>query len=65
MSEGMVCMSLSDWGEINKMVSAFCSAQGINCDYVKLKNGQTLKQALNGFFLRLQLVSAQSFEQIE
>lgn len=64
MSEGKVCMDLSDWSQINKMTSDFCSAQGIDCNYVTLTNGQTLKEALNEFFLRMQTVSGAPMLQI-
>lgn len=57
-SEGQVCMPLSDWTDINKTISAFCSAQGITCDY-------QVKQALNAFFLRLALASGHEFQQID
>lgn len=57
-SEGQVCMPLSDWTDVNKTISAFCSAQGINCDY-------QIKQALNAFFSRLELASGHAFQQID
>lgn len=62
-SEGQVCMPLADWGQINKMISEFCSAPQINCDYQI--NGQPLKEALNDFFLRLSLTSGVAFSPIE
>jgi hypothetical protein len=61
-SEGMVCTPLADWGDINKMITDFCSAPGVKCDYKV--SGQSLKTLLNGFFLRLELASGRHFEHI-
>jgi hypothetical protein len=63
-SEGMVCMGLGDWTDINKMISNFCSLKGVKCNF-KLSNGQTFKQVLNDFFLRMQLTSGKTFQQID
>ena len=62
-SEGKACMALSDWAAINTLISAFCSAPHINCSYV-LPSGQTVKQAFNSMFMRLQLASGHSFRQM-
>lgn len=64
MSEGQVCMKLEDWADINKMVSSFCSAPGIDCNY-QISPGLSLREALNGFFLRLAFESGLHFETIE
>lgn len=46
-SEGQVCMATADWSKINLMISDFCSAPGIKCNY-------EIKQLLAQFFARFQ-----------
>lgn len=64
LSEGQVCMPLSDWSDINKMVSNFCSSPHIDCSY-ELPQGGNLKSILNAFFMRLQMASGKTFDPID
>lgn len=60
---GMVCQDLTDWAAINKMVSDFCSARGIDCSY-EVQPGLSVRGILNGFFQRLSAASGAMFHEI-
>ena len=61
---GMVCMSLDDWDDINKMTSAFCSSPHINCNY-EVAPGISLKSAVNNLFGALAIASGRKFNLVE
>lgn len=63
-SEGQISMALSDWADINKTISNFCSAPHINCDY-QISPGKTLRQIVNDFFFRIELASGRRFQYIK
>lgn len=64
MSEGQISMALEEWADINKMISDFCSADNIDCNY-KVAGDHSFKDAMNELFLRIQLVSRKNFQRIE
>ena len=58
-----LCMALTDWSNINQMISDFCSAPSINCDY-QVSPGTSFRQLWNGFFDRLTVASGVRFRKI-
>lgn len=64
-SKGQLCMPLDNWTSFNTMISGFCSAPGIDCDYQISADGTTLKQALNNFAQALSQASGRALPRIE
>lgn len=63
MAKGQLSMALADWATINKMISNFCSAPQIDCNY-EVSPGQSFRQVMNGFFERIGTASGHSFRKI-